>query len=308
VGKFDFGVLALGHALNPIALSKIQYMVYQKAQEPLTAQWGNIFPVQSRGWTVISDVDDTVRWSSVLDTMALFESTFVQPFRAIPGIAAAYKSLSRKLGANHQFHYLSASPMTLLPSLKTFFKNLELPAGPIHLQAMTGTAGTLFAFTNTIHHKFSVIRDLFTRLPLRKYVMIGDSAQRDPLVYGRMFREMENHGVAAPCIYIYAMRGVNESKEKKLNTAERFRWDFRGIPANRWMVYHNATELEAVDPTRGECYPDGRVNEWVPKGSEYAITKPAKDSYGMAIKFDSHDDNYDESMFRRMIKKLFEIE
>lgn len=71
---------------------------------------GRIHLVEEQGLSVISDLDDTIKDSSVLDTPQLLANTFAREFRPVPGMAEVYRDWAA-IGA--AFHYLSASPWQL---------------------------------------------------------------------------------------------------------------------------------------------------------------------------------------------------
>jgi phosphatidate phosphatase APP1 len=49
-------------------------------------------------------------------------------------------------------------------------------------------------------------------------------------------------------IFIRRVQGVNEAKEKDLNSDKRFEKAFKGIPKNAWRVFNDPAELnEAVN-------------------------------------------------------------
>ena len=91
----------------------------------------NVLLVPRTGVTVISDIDDTIKVSNVRDKKELLRNTFVRPFRPAPGMSAMYQKL-QKQGA--VFHYVSASPWQLYPSLKKFTQQHGFPQGSFHLK------------------------------------------------------------------------------------------------------------------------------------------------------------------------------
>src|SRR4051812_19921777 len=44
----------------------------------------------AEGWSVVSDIDDTIRVSEVADRAALLRGTFVEPFEAVARMAGVY--------------------------------------------------------------------------------------------------------------------------------------------------------------------------------------------------------------------------
>lgn len=83
------------------------------------------------GVSVVSDLDDTIKISQVTDRKKLLDNTFRQPFRDVPGMAAAY---TRWRGQGAAFHYVSASPWQLYPALSTWLDAAGLPQGEWHMK------------------------------------------------------------------------------------------------------------------------------------------------------------------------------
>lgn len=55
------------------------------------------------------------------------------------------------------------------------------------------------------------------------------------------------HPEKVKAIFIRRVQGVNEAKEKDLNSDRRFEKAFKGIPQNVWRVFNDPAELnEAV--------------------------------------------------------------
>lgn len=103
---------------------------------------GQVQMISETGLSVISDVDDTIKISEVLDKKALIRNTFVKPYKATEGFPEYYKTLEKQ-GA--YFHYVSASPWQLQPSLKPFMDK-HYPQGTIALRDFRLTDSSLLKF------------------------------------------------------------------------------------------------------------------------------------------------------------------
>src|SRR5262245_46252500 len=75
---------------------------------------GQVRLVPSTGFTVISDIDDTIKISQVRDKKALLANTFLKEFEPVPEMAALFQEWA---GAGASFAYVSASPWQLYPPL-----------------------------------------------------------------------------------------------------------------------------------------------------------------------------------------------
>jgi len=259
---------------------------------------GSVKLIKPQGWSVISDIDDTIRQTGILDYAHTFRTTFIDPFRVVPGMTDFYHTLSLQLSSDLSnvnastsplvsdvaFHYLSASPVALLYPLQDFFRAENFPSGPIHLSEITTMSmNSIRTLLDVSTYKLHVLRRIVEDFPQRNFIFIGDSGQTDPMVYGTIYREMmhANPQRIPPCIYIRLVGGVNPVKEAILNMPERFRYDFRDIRSDRWMLFTNAEELYQVRPGKGGCYPPGKQNTWVEENME--VTQPVTRSDGFVM-------------------------
>jgi hypothetical protein len=184
------------------------------------------------GWSVVSDIDDTIKISQVRDRRALVEHTFCRPFEPVPGMAGVYRAWARAAGA--RFHYVSASPWPLYPALSAFARSSGLPDGTWHLKPFRWkdqSAYELFAKPDA--HKTSVIEPLVRRFPRRRFVLVGDSGERDPEVYGDLARRYPGR------IARVLIRDVTGEPA----TAGRYREAFRGLPPDVGQVFGVPSEI-----------------------------------------------------------------
>ena len=96
------------------------------------------------------------------------------------------------------------------------------------------TLDTLLADPQTT--KPQAIRDLMSRFPQRRVVLVGDSGEQDPEVYAPIARDLPDRIVR---IYIRDVTG-----EKR--DAPRYATTFAGIPADKWVVFTEASELPSA--------------------------------------------------------------
>ncbi|PPQ66437.1 hypothetical protein CVT24_007203 [Panaeolus cyanescens] len=208
-----------------------------------------IFRSPNRDYGVISDIDDTIKISNVLDKKALIRSTLLDAPKPVPGMPELYAKLSKTL-KDPQFVYVSGSPFQLYPFLHEFIDSTYTTAkGPIMLQNLTvfdpRDVIEFIASSSdaTYNHKMESITTLRSFYPKKKWMMIGDSTQKDPEVYGRisnLFPDM------LLCAWI---RQVDNAD----NTPERFAKAFEGVPRSKWRVYTDADihKLGAIDVEHG---------------------------------------------------------
>ena len=191
------------------------------------------------GVSVISDIDDTIKISQVRDKRALVQNTFCRPFQPAPGMAAIYKKWAAE-GA--QFHYVTASPWQLYVPLVEFVRSNGFPAGSFHMKSFRAKDSSFLSLMKSPErYKPPVIEELFRQFPNRHFVLVGDSGEKDPEIYGALARK---HPKQVTRILI---RDVTDEPP----TAARYRKAFRSLPDGLWRVFQkpdalklNATRLE----------------------------------------------------------------
>jgi len=180
---------------------------------------------EDTGVTVISDIDDTIKVSEVRDRRALLANTFTRPFRALPGMAALYRSLADQ-GA--QFHYVSASPWQLYPTLADFIHTAGFPAGSFQMKSFRWKDKRFFdLFDSPEKYKPGVIAPLLARFPRRQFILIGDSGEKDPEIFGALARQHPHQ------ITRILIRDVTQEPAD----APRYQKAFRDLPVNQWTVF-----------------------------------------------------------------------
>jgi hypothetical protein len=142
--------------------------------------------VPATGLSVISDIDDTVKVTQVRDQQQMLLNTFARPFRAVPGMAQHYGVLARN--PQTRFHYLSSSPIQLLPALQGFLRDADFPPGSMHLRESTTLRTLVPGDGESRAHKLSGIARLMEDFPQRRFLLVGDSGELDPEIYGEVAR------------------------------------------------------------------------------------------------------------------------
>ena len=86
------------------------------------------------------------------------------------------------------FHYVSGGPHQLYPALAAFLQAEDFPQGTVHLRSIDLAAEIFSAGSDTRPHKLAVIGQLLGDFPGRRFVLVGDSAEQDPEIYGELAR------------------------------------------------------------------------------------------------------------------------
>ena len=198
---------------------------------------GEVHLIEPEGISVISDIDDTLKWTHVTDKEEMLENTFLKTFQAIDGIAGVYQRWSK---AGVKFHYVSGSPWQLYEDLADFFQRSGFPSGTFHLKDMDSSAGLLSFSGSTRELKMLVIDQLFMQYPHRRFILVGDSGENDPEIYAEFARRYPHQVLH---IFIHELEG-------KERNARRYRKAMRNVPDSNWSLFTSANELRAYQLPR----------------------------------------------------------
>ncbi|WP_027459480.1 App1 family protein [Deinococcus murrayi] len=152
---------------------------------------------------IISDLDDTVIQSDVTSLPRMLMTALTGNARTrlpFPGVGALYRALTREGEARNPIFYVSSSPWNFFDLLWQFLDYRRIPLGPMFLRnwgfdLLAGHGG----------YKHGVIERLFERYPDLKFVLIGDSGEKDPEIYAEV---VHRHPDRVLAVYI---RDVTEA-------------------------------------------------------------------------------------------------
>ncbi|HET9235773.1 MAG TPA: App1 family protein [Oligoflexus sp.] len=156
---------------------------------PLTwQQGGRQTPIwiSPEGLSVVSDIDDTIKITQVLNRKALVTNSLIKEYQPVPGMPGLYARLAARRAV---FHYVSASPWQLYPDLSAFIQK-NFPHGTVSLRKLRWKDSSTvdFLWKDSLAYKTSTIAELMERFPKRKFLLIGDSGEKDPEVYDSLRR------------------------------------------------------------------------------------------------------------------------
>ncbi|KAI9225593.1 MAG: hypothetical protein DHS80DRAFT_26038 [Piptocephalis tieghemiana] len=300
-GLFSAENILLPHTLPPGSSIPFSLRLPQNDTRSFSASIHLFAPT---GWMVISDIDDTIKWTGAINGTMAFRNMLVNDDSPIPGMPHLYQHLLSSLSIPSSspdylhllspstppapllispgtspfvsFFYLSGSPWRMGGPIQSFLSSSSYPPGVLELSGLrVNKPYSIYVNADIGRYKVDKITNLLAQFPHRNWIWIGDSGQADPRVYGDKYRDLmreQPDRPIPPCIFIRRVRGVSYEKESLLNTAERFRWDFRGIPADRWMVFDDPSVIERVNLRDGLCYPQGEINPWVDPWEAHNVT------------------------------------
>jgi phosphatidate phosphatase APP1 len=193
----------------------------------------NIIP--PRGISVISDIDDTLKISQVAHRRQLLHNTFLNPFATVPGMAPLYQHWEEQGAA---FHYVSSSPWQLFEPLNRLLLESGFPVGSYHLRSYRFGDPSIFkVFISKKRNKYNIIKSIFRMFPQRRFVLVGDSGEKDAEIYGKVARKFPQQ----------VERILIRRVEGRPWTRQRVAKAFRKVPEDVWQSFRVPTQIRDIE-------------------------------------------------------------
>ena len=209
---------------------------------------GSALALPDQGLSVVSDIDDTIKHTQVRDRREMLLNTFARPFVAVPGMADWMRQCATAY-ASTSFHYVSGGPEQLYPAIAEFLQEQAFPRGTVHLRTVDLAREVFASGTGTQAHKIAAIGRLMSDFPQRRFLLVGDSGEKDPETYAELAREHRGR-IAAVLIRNVSGEGAQ---------SPRYVEAMRDLPRKLWTVFDEPDQL----PSRGFQAPqeanDGEV-------------------------------------------------
>lgn len=199
---------------------------------------GTIHVVRPEGLSIVSDIDDTIKNTEATCRQEMLTNTFLRPFKAVEGMAGVYAQWNAQ-GAD--FHYVSSSPWELYESIADLCRIGQFPAGSMHLRYFR-IRDEMFKRWRPLRRKgkAGIIASLMVQLPMRRFVLIGDSGERDPEIYRFLAKRFPNQ-VAGIFIRELPSKPLDNRRLRKLESI---------ASSIRIEVFRSASELAQLDMHR----------------------------------------------------------
>ena len=195
---------------------------------------GEIHLIEPTGFSVISDIDDTIKVSGVSDKQQLVENTFLKPFQPVEGMSTVCR---RWADARAEFHFVSASPWQLYEPLSESMEGAGFPDATFHLKRFRMKDSSFFnLFEEPTKYKLPIVTTLIRNYPQRQFVLVGDSGESDPELYGIVARQFPRQ-----IVRIFVRDVTGEPAD-----SERYERCFEGVPRYKWEIFEKA---ESLPPT-----------------------------------------------------------
>ena len=210
-------------------LLRFQVVLARPDQRQFT---GKLQLIEPTGVSIISDVDDTIKHSNVINRRDLFRNTFTRRFVPVTGMPELYRDCAI---AGAAFHFVSGSPWQLYEPLHEFCNAEGYPFGSFHLKRFRfREAARKLRRSPQKAYKQTAIEPILQAFPQRHFVLIGDSGEQDAEIYGHFLRQLPDQIVG---VFIRAIRGESRN-------SDRIRAAFEGTDPLKWTLYTEPSEIQ----------------------------------------------------------------
>ncbi|HEY9052613.1 MAG TPA: phosphatase domain-containing protein [Gammaproteobacteria bacterium] len=231
-----------GHVVTELKLSaelvnafseqgRLHYFVVTSAEDTRRFE-GDVQLVSRYGISVISDIDDTIKISNVTDHKQLFDNTFFKDFQAVSDMPELYRWLVEQ---NAVIHFVSSSPWQLYEPLQAFTHKAGFPWASMSLKDVRFRDETVFnLFKKGTETKPLQIEPVLQRHAGRQFILVGDSGEQDPEVYGDIARRYPSQ------VKRILIRNVDGSSAED----ERYKLAFKNVHRNKWQLFDQPVEID----------------------------------------------------------------
>ncbi|MDQ3395141.1 MAG: DUF2183 domain-containing protein [Bacteroidota bacterium] len=191
-----------------------------KGQKATRATGRILVPPKGIDFGIISDIDDTILVSKATDfkkkiRLMLLKNAYTRlPFK---GVSAFYCALQKGSSGkeDNPIFYVSSSSWKLYDLLLDFCKVKKIPIGPFLLR---NSRLDQYKFISSIHkvHKMEKIENIIGTYKELKFILIGDSGQKDAEIYHQVVKDYPGRILA---IYIrHVSTEVREAEISKISS------------------------------------------------------------------------------------------
>ncbi len=194
--RFDVEELASGlveRSWHPVQFRLLDEIVDDQPQIFATGTVRIINPGEQR--IIVSDIDDTVLISHSTQTFRKLKLMLTKnaltrlPFE---GVSDFYQALrkGKSKAEDYTFFYVSSSEWNLYDLLDDFFEHHNITRGVFMLRKLNASILKFWKSGQGNHdHKYDKIKHLLEYFENQKFILIGDSGQKDPHIYKRLATE-----------------------------------------------------------------------------------------------------------------------
>ena len=186
--------MELGTIPSDVSWHEMQLSLDSPADDRATATGEFFTPPSSARYGVISDIDDTVVYTGVANTTRMMWRLFAHGAdsrEVFPGVPALYQAFhaGRNNDEGNPLFYVSRAPWSIYQVLSEVFRRHRIPHGPVLILREWGMKRGNLLPRRAKDHKLDSIRHILGMYPDMRFILVGDSGQRDPEIYNHILRE-----------------------------------------------------------------------------------------------------------------------
>ncbi|MGP1383804.1 MAG: App1 family protein [Thainema sp.] len=180
---------------------------------------GNVLVVSDQAeFGVISDIDDTIMHTAATDVLKMIQIAYLgnaQTRRPFNGVPEFYQMLQqgRTGKAGNPIFYVSSSAWNMYDVFAKFMELSDVPKGPILLRDIELSPANLLNFDHE-SHKRELIRPILEQFSELRFILIGDTGQKDAEIYHQL---AQNYPGRIMAIYL---RNVTPDNKERLQQWE----------------------------------------------------------------------------------------
>lgn len=228
--------------------SKLKFYLDKKLSKSIkipTPSKGGIFRISEKNkYMVISDIDDTVLITHATSFLKRVPQMLVRHAFKRKEVKEMSKFYNEMKHQGASFFYVSNSEMNLFWIIKLFLTTREFPKGPIYLRYHKNWRDFISNRKNIglglekSQHKIDRISYLIDRFPNSKFLLIGDSGQRDPFTYQFIAEKYPNN------VSGIMIRDVSSNKKDKEMLSVKNELAKINIP---FHIFHDPKEAMRIE-------------------------------------------------------------
>lgn len=168
---------------------------------------------------VISDIDDTIMHTAATDVLKMIAIAYLgnertrRPFEGVPEFYQALQQGHSGQAGNPIF-YVSSSAWNMYDLFAKFLKFNNVPKGPFLLREIELAPDNLLSFDHEAH-KREQIQPILEEFPELRFILIGDTGQKDAEIYQQLAQDYPNRIMA---IYLRNVTPHDRDRLRQLHT------------------------------------------------------------------------------------------
>jgi len=174
---------------------------------------------------IISDFDDTVIYSNIANTGSMLKKSLFENYtqrKPVKGLSSLYQDITRQNAQpdSTPVMFVSASPRQIQRGIVNFLNYNNFPKSQVVTKTITGKGK--YSLKGNKQYKLDKIQEIFKRLPLVKFVLIGDDGEQDPESFSELQISDPNRIIAVWIHNVHPDPGRTRYPQQKLfkNTVE----------------------------------------------------------------------------------------